>query len=102
MLCVTNLLLHGLDVPRVYHANSLLRDVLDYTEADKVDVVLMNPPYGGSEKADVKNHFPDDLANAKPLVARLFLPLLRNKGHEKSGVPVLPCGSGKRRLCGAI
>ncbi len=30
-------------------------------------------------------------APGKPLVARLFLPLLRNKGHEKSGVPVLPC-----------
>ena len=31
MLCVTNLLLHGLDVPKVYHANTLLHDVLDYT-----------------------------------------------------------------------
>jgi len=41
-------------------------------------------------------------APAKPLIARLFLPLLRNKGHEKSGVPVLPGGSEKRRLCGAI
>ena len=65
MLCVTNLLLHGLDVPQVYHSNTLLHDVLDYTEEDKVDVVLMNPPYGGSEKADVKNHFPSDLASSE-------------------------------------
>ncbi len=36
-------LLHGLDVPQVYHANTLLHDVLDYTEGDKVDVILMNP-----------------------------------------------------------
>ena len=42
MLCITNLLLHGLDVPRVYHDNSLVRDVLDYTEADQFDVILMN------------------------------------------------------------
>ena len=42
MLCITNLLLHGLDVPRVYHDNSLTRDVLDYTEDDQFDVVLMN------------------------------------------------------------
>lgn len=42
MLCVTNLLLHGLDVPQVYHSNTLLHDVLDYTESDKVDVILMN------------------------------------------------------------
>ena len=58
MLCVTNMLLHGVDVPRVYHDNSLLKDVLDYTEKDQFDVVLMNPPYGGSEKSDVKGHFP--------------------------------------------
>ena len=42
MLCITNLLLHDMDVPMVYHANTLLHDVLDYTEDDKVDVILMN------------------------------------------------------------
>lgn len=60
MLCITNMLLHDLDVPQVFHGNSLLRDVLDYTEDDQFDVILMNPPYGGNEKADVKNHFPSD------------------------------------------
>ena len=49
MLCIPNLLLHDLDNPRVYHDNSLLHDVLDYTADDQFDVVLMNPPYGGSE-----------------------------------------------------
>ena len=65
MLCITNMLLHDLDVPQVFHANSLLRDLLDYTESDQFDVILMNPPYGGSEKADVKNHFPADLASSE-------------------------------------
>ena len=45
MLAVTNLLLHDLDVPQIYHDNTLLRDVLDYTDDDKFDVILMNPPY---------------------------------------------------------
>ena len=63
MLCVTNLLLHGLDVPKVYHANTLLHDVLDYTEDDKVDVILMNPPYGGRGKGDVKKKFLHEFAN---------------------------------------
>ena len=44
MLCITNLLLHDLDLPQVYHENTLLRDVLDYTEDDQFDVILMNPP----------------------------------------------------------
>ena len=41
MLCVTNLLLHGIDKPLVFHDNSLTKDVLNYTEEDKFDVVLM-------------------------------------------------------------
>ena len=61
MLCITNMLLHDIDVPQVYHENALIRDVLDYTEDDQFSVILMNPPYGGSEKTEVKNHFPADL-----------------------------------------
>ena len=91
MLCVTNLLLHGLDNPRVFHDNSLLRDVLDYTENDQFDVILMNPPYGGSEKADVKNHFPDDLASSE--TADLFLSVImyRLKKNGRAAV-ILPDG----------
>ncbi len=91
MLCVTNLLLHGLDVPSVYHANTLLHDVLDYTAEDKVDVILMNPPYGGSEKADVKNHFPADLASSE--TADLFMSVImyRLKQNGRAAV-ILPDG----------
>ena len=91
MLCVTNLLLHGLDMPQVYHANTLLHDVLDYTEGDKVDVILMNPPYGGSEKADVKNHFPTDLASSE--TADLFMSVImyRLKKNGRAAV-ILPDG----------
>ena len=87
MLCVTNLLLHGLDVPKVYHANTLLHDVLDYTEDDKVDVILMNPPYGGSEKADVKNHFPDDLASSE--TADLFMSVIMYRLKQNGRVAVI-------------
>lgn len=91
MLCITNLLLHGLDVPRVFHSNTLLHDVLDYTEEDKVDVILMNPPYGGSEKADVKNHFPTDLASSE--TADLFMSVIMYR-LEKNGraAVILPDG----------
>ena len=91
MLCITNLLLYGLDVPRVFHCNTLLHDILDYTEEDKVDVILMNPPYGGSEKADVKNHFPTDLASSE--TADLFMSVImyRLKKNGRAAV-ILPDG----------
>lgn len=91
MLCITNLLLHNLDVPQVFHGNSLLHDVLDYTEDDQFDVVLMNPPYGGSEKNDVKNHFPSDLASSE--TADLFMSVImyRLKKNGRAAV-ILPDG----------
>lgn len=91
MLCITNMLLHGIDVPRVYHDNSLLKDVLDYTEDDQFDVILMNPPYGGSEKTEVKNHFPSDLASSE--TADLFMSVImyRLKVGGRAAV-ILPDG----------
>ena len=87
MLCITNMLLHGLDIPRIYHDNALLRDVLDYTEEDQFDVILMNPPYGGSEKAEVKNHFPADLASSE--TADLFMSVIQYRLKKNGRVAVI-------------
>lgn len=87
ILCITNMLLHGVDQPRIYHNNSLYRDVLDYTEDDRFDVVLMNPPYGGSEKADVKDHFPADLASSE--TAELFMSIIMYRLREDGRAAVI-------------
>ena len=91
ILCITNMLLHDIDVPQVFHDNSLLNNVLDYTDDDKVDVVLMNPPYGGSEKEDVKSHFPAALASSE--TADLFMAVImyRLKENGRAAV-ILPDG----------
>lgn len=91
MLAITNMLLHDLDVPKIFHDNTLLRDVLDYTDDDKFDVILMNPPYGGSEKADIKSHFPLDLASSE--TADLFMSVImyRLKENGRAAV-ILPDG----------
>ncbi|MBQ0108313.1 MAG: SAM-dependent DNA methyltransferase [Phascolarctobacterium sp.] len=91
MLCVTNMLLHDIEVPQVFHNNALSKDLLDYTEKDKFDVILMNPPYGGSENADIKNHFPTDLASSE--TADLFVALIayRLKKNGRAAV-ILPDG----------
>jgi type I restriction enzyme M protein len=91
MLAVTNMLLHEVNNPRIEHGNSLLRDLLDYTEKDKFDVILMNPPYGGSEKKDIQNHFPDDIASSE--TADLFMAVImaRLKKNGRAAV-VLPDG----------
>src|SRR5216683_4392938 len=48
MLCVTNMLLHGIEDPSfVRHDNTLARPYISYTQADRVDIVLTNPPFVG-------------------------------------------------------
>lgn len=91
MLCVTNMLLHDIDAPKIYHGNSLTKKLLDYTDKDKFDCILMNPPYGGSEKNDVQSYFPENLASSE--TADLFMAVImyRLKENGKAAV-VLPDG----------
>lgn len=87
MLCITNMLLHDIDVPDIHHDNSLAKDVLDYTDDDKFNVILMNPPYGGNEKNDIKNHFPADLASSE--TADLFMSVIMYRLKENGRAAVI-------------
>ena len=91
MLCVTNMLLHDIDNPNIIHGNSLEKNVRDYNESDKYDIIIMNPPYGGSENDSVKNNFPADLRSSE--TADLFMSVImyRLKQNGRAAV-VLPDG----------
>ena len=91
MLCVTNMLLHNIDMPRIYHDNSLTKNILDYTEKDKFDVILMNPPYGGAEKESIKQNFPDDLASSETADLFVSLTMYRLKQDGRCAI-ILPDG----------
>lgn len=91
LLCVTNLLLHDINEPNIMHDNSLEKNVRDYEEKDKFDIILMNPPYGGTEKKAIQENFPVELRNSE--TADLFIVeiLYRLKQNGKVGI-VLPDG----------
>ena len=91
MLCATNMLIHDIDNPNIIHGNSFDRNVRDYTPDEKYDVVIMNPPYGGSEKKTVQNNFPVDLRSSE--TADLFMSVImyRLKQDGRAGV-ILPDG----------
>ena len=91
LLCVTNMLLHDIEVPNIYHMNSLKHNLLDYTDDDKFDVILMNPPYGGHEDKSIQNFFPDDLTSSE--TADLFMSVImyRLKKGGRAAV-ILPDG----------
>ena len=91
LLCVTNMLLHDIEVPNIYHMNSLRHNLLDYTDDDKFDVILMNPPYGGHEDKSIQGFFPDDLASSETADLFMSVILYRLKKNGRAAV-VVPDG----------
>jgi len=93
LLCSTNMILHGIETPvNMRRDNALARPLRDYTEADRVNVVLMNPPFGGTEEDGIETNFPTDLRTKE--TALLFLILIVNllKQGGRAGI-VLPDGA---------
>src|SRR5437773_925093 len=75
MLCVTNMLLHNIEDPSfVRHDNTLARPYISYGQADRVDIVLTNPPFGGREEDGIETNFPKHLQTRE--TADLFLALI--------------------------
>ena len=74
LLCITNMLLHDIENPMILHDNSLEKNVREYEEEDKFDIIMMNPPYGGNEKDSVKINFPSELRSSE--TADLFMSLI--------------------------
>ena len=93
MLCVTNMLLHGIeDASFVHHDNTLARPYVSYTQSDRVDIVLTNPPFGGREEDGIESNFPAHFRTRETadLFLALIIRLLKSGGRA---AVVLPDGS---------
>lgn len=91
LLCITNLLLHDIDEPNIEHRNSFDRNVKDYRENEKYDVVLMNPPYGGHEVKNIQANFPSNLRGSETFDLFMTLIMYRLKQDGRCAV-ILPDG----------
>ena len=90
MLCVTNLLLHGIDDPSfVRHDNTLARPYISYTQSDRVDIVLTNPPFGGREEDGIESNFPKHFQTRETadLFLALIVRLLKSGGRAAMVLP---------------
>ena len=85
------MLIHDIDTPQIYHANALERRITEYTDAEKFSVIVMNPPYGGTETDSIKTNFPADLRGSETADLFLALILYRLKNNGRAGV-IIPDG----------
>ncbi|MDX2228815.1 MAG: class I SAM-dependent DNA methyltransferase [Leptolyngbyaceae cyanobacterium bins.349] len=93
LLCVTNMMVHGIEEPtNVRHDNTLRKPLREYGKADEVDIVVTNPPFGGMEEDGIERGFPNEFQTRE--TADLFLVLvmeLLKKGGRAA--IVLPDGT---------
>ena len=93
LLCVTNMLLHEIEVPsNILHDNTLARPLRDYGPRDRVDVIVTNPPFGGMEEDGIESNFPKTFRTRETadLFLVLIMHLLKPGGR---GAIVLPDGT---------
>ncbi|GAB1354207.1 type I restriction-modification system subunit M [Erysipelotrichia bacterium] len=93
MLAVTNVMLHGIDVPsRIRHDNTLTRPLKDYGPRDRVDIVITNPPFGGMEEDGIEKNFQKKYQTRE--TADLFMALIMHllKPDVGRAAVVLPDG----------
>lgn len=93
LLCTTNMLLHGIEVPsQIRHDNTLARPLRDYGPRDRVDVILTNPPFGGMEEDGIEQNFPATVRTKETadLFLVIIMHLLKDGGR---GAIVLPDGT---------
>ncbi|WP_272539398.1 class I SAM-dependent DNA methyltransferase [Providencia sp. PROV197] len=93
LLCTTNMLLHGIDVPsQIEHKNTLGIGWNEWSANDKVDCIITNPPFGGFEDNGVGSDYPADLRTRE--TADMFMALIIKKLLKENGraAVVLPDG----------
>ena len=93
LLCQMNLLLHGLEYPRIEYGNALTVKLGEIGDAQRVDVILTNPPFGGEEEAKILANFPADRQTGE--TALLFLQMIMRRLRRKGGraAVVVPNGT---------
>jgi len=77
LLSQMNLVLHGLESPKIDPLNSLRFPLREVGDKDRVDIIMTNPPFGGEEERGILGNFPEDKQTSE--TALLFLQLIMRK-----------------------
>jgi type I restriction enzyme M protein len=90
VLCATNMMVHGIEVPsNIINDNTLAKPLRDYGKSDQVDVIITNPPFGGVEEDGIENNFPSEFRTKETadLFLVLVMELLKDGGRAAIVLP---------------
>jgi len=91
LLCTTNMILHGIEVPvQIKHGNTLSKPLSNWDK--EYDIILTNPPFGGTEEDGIEKNFPPEYSTRETadLFLQLIIEVLKDGGRA---AVVLPDGT---------
>jgi type I restriction enzyme M protein len=81
VIAIMNMILHGIEAPNIIHTNTLTENLADIQDKGRVDVVMANPPFGGSERKEVQQNFPIRTGETAFLFLQHFIKMLKAGGR---------------------
>jgi type I restriction enzyme M protein len=81
IIAIMNMILHGIEAPNIIHTNSLTENLADVQDKDRYDVILANPPFGGTERKEVQQNFPIKTSETAMLFLQHFMKYLKAGGR---------------------
>jgi type I restriction enzyme M protein len=92
LLATTNLILHDIEVPNIRFGDALDQPLSNFTDKNRVDVIIANPPFGGIVANNNENNFPRSFRTKESADLFLILMIHLLKHGGRAGI-VLPDGS---------
>lgn len=81
IIATMNMIFHGIAAPNILRGNTLSENLSQVLEKDKHDVILANPPFGGSERQDVQQNFSIKTSETAYMFMQHFVKMLKAGGR---------------------
>ena len=81
IIATMNMIFHGVAAPNIIRGNTLTENLAAIQQRDRKDVILANPPFGGSERAEVLQNFDIRTSETAYMFMQHFIKMLKVNGR---------------------
>ena len=81
IIATMNMIFHGVAAPNIIRGNTLAENLSQIQEKDRKNVILANPPFGGSERGEVKQNFDLNTSETAYMFMQHFIKMLKVNGR---------------------
>ncbi len=81
IIATMNMIFHGVAAPNIIRGNTLAENLSQIQEKDRKNVILANPPFGGSERGEVKQNFDINTSETAYMFMQHFIKMLKVGGR---------------------